>query len=208
MRVLFVGQPALGHLLPMLPLADALIAAGDDVTFVTGADICATLTGRGYHTVAAGVSAAEQRAFAEAHRPAIRDPLDGMRFAYGTMFTAHHARLMLPELLAVIDRIRPDLLVHESAEFATALAGTLRGIPWVHHSYALARPREVQQLAAEAMSALWHEHALAMPATAGMFTHAYLDVPAEPAASATRARAPRHPASPGGGASQPYSRHE
>ena len=176
MKVLFAAVAAHGHISPMLPLADAFAAAGHDVSFATGADLCPYVTSRGHAAVAAGLSSEEQRTLATAARPADLAKRDGMTFALGTLFPRLHAPRMLPDLLAAIDRLRPDLIVHESGEFASPIAGTLRGVPWVHHSYGVLRPPEIQRLATEAMAPLWAEHGLTAPEHAGMFSHSYLDV--------------------------------
>ncbi len=176
MRVLFAGLPNQGHLLPMLYLANAFQAMGDQVTVATGPDLCSYLQDQGYPAAAAGPSAQQQREFVRLHRPPHLSPYEGMAFAWGELFPRFHAPLMLSDLLATIDRLKPDLLVHESGEFATPLAGRLRGLPWVQHSYGVMRPVEIQKLASQAMHALWQEHGLSVPTRAGMFDHAYVDV--------------------------------
>lgn len=176
MRVLFAGVPGHGHVLPMLALVDAFRAVGDQVTIATGPDLCRYLQDRGYRTVAAGASGEQLRDFVRLNRPPHLPPNQGMAFAWGELFTRFHAPLMLADLLAVIDGWKPDLLIHESAEFATPLAGTLRGLPWVNHGYGVMRPVEIQRVATEAMRALWQDEGLSMPIAAGMFDHAYVDV--------------------------------
>ncbi|MBA3529948.1 MAG: glycosyltransferase family 1 protein, partial [Propionibacteriaceae bacterium] len=99
-----------------------------------------------------------------------------MSFAFGTLFTRFHAPRMLPDLLTAIDLLHPDLLIHESGEFSTPLAGTLRGVPWAHHSYGIIRPSQIQRLATEAMLPLWREFGQPVPANAGVFSNAYIDV--------------------------------
>jgi UDP:flavonoid glycosyltransferase YjiC (YdhE family) len=39
MRILFSATPAAGHVLPLVPLADAAGDAGHDVAFLTGPDM-------------------------------------------------------------------------------------------------------------------------------------------------------------------------
>ena len=160
----------------MLPLADACAALGHNVTFATGADLCGYVQAAGHAAVAAGLTGEEQRALIQQVRPSGFDKRDGMAFAFSTLFTRLHAPRMVPDLLDVVDRLRPDLVVHESGEYATPLVATLRRLPWVHHSYGLLRPAYIRQLATDAMTELWSDYELASPAQAGMFSRDYIDV--------------------------------
>jgi hypothetical protein len=46
MRILFSATPAAGHVLPLLPLADAAADAGHEVAFLTGAEMAEYLGSR------------------------------------------------------------------------------------------------------------------------------------------------------------------
>jgi UDP:flavonoid glycosyltransferase YjiC (YdhE family) len=175
-KVLFVAISAHGHINPMLPLADSLARAGHTVSFATGADMRAYITQRGHQAVAVGVTDVEQRALVAQTRPPDLPKRDAMTYALGTLFTRLLAPRMLPELLALIDLGQPDLIVYESSAFAAPLAGAMRDVPTVHHSYGVLRPLDAQQLATDSMAPLWSEYGRAMPDHAGMFNNAYLDV--------------------------------
>ena len=176
MRVLFATVTGYGHVNPVLPLADALARAGHAVTFATGADMHDLLTGAGHRLLPAGLTAAEQAVAMADVRPPGLSPAETVAFAYGVLFPRLHAPRMLPELSRVVDDVRPDLLVCDSAELTTPLVGTLRDIPWVQHSYGIVRPAYAWRLAADAVRPLWASHGLDVPARAGMFGGAYLDV--------------------------------
>jgi len=175
MKILFTAVGNEGHINPMLPLAEAFRAAGHKVAIATGQDMCPQIAAQGLEGLAAGLSATEQRNLAGPLRAGLA-PQAGMAFAMQTLFTRIHAPRMVPDLLLAIDGFGPDLIVHESAEFAAPLAGTLRGVPFVHHSYGVLRPPELQRLAAESMAELWRDYGRDMSDGAGMFTNLYLDV--------------------------------
>lgn len=172
MRILFAAIPQQGHLRPMLPLADALAAVGHEVTIVTGDGV----DGVADRLWPAGVSAAEFEKLAEQHHPPGMRPRDGFEFALGTLFTRLLAPRMLPGLLSAIDELSPDLLIHETGEYATPLAGTLRSVPWLQHSYGIERPAALRRRAAEAVAPLWADHGAGVPSSAGQVGRGYLDI--------------------------------
>jgi UDP:flavonoid glycosyltransferase YjiC (YdhE family) len=61
MRVLFTCVDAIGHVYPMIPLARALQARGDDLLWACGADGRGRIETAGVPTVNAGVSATDRR---------------------------------------------------------------------------------------------------------------------------------------------------
>lgn len=174
MKILFCAVSGLGHINPLLPLADACTARGHEVAFATAPDMTDHLERHGYHLHAAGPTDAERSALAAELRG--DDAGAGIAFAFGVLFSQIHAPRMLPDLLRVMDEFRPALLVCESAELATPLAGTLRGAPWLHHSYGVLRPARAWELATASLARLWAEHGLQVPERAGMFDGEYVDV--------------------------------
>lgn len=177
MKVLFAGTPGLGHLHPMVPLAAGLLARGDDVLFATAADAHDRLRRLGFDSRAAGMTLGEQQAEMRRRFPdRMVDPRQHLRDAFGTMFTTVRAPRMVSDLLRIVAEWEPDLLVHESAEFAAPLVATLTGVPWVHHSYGVLRPESIAELATIAMGPIWAAAEVAMPAYAGMYAHCYLDI--------------------------------
>src|SRR4051794_21530112 len=59
MRVLFTCVPQTGHIFPLLPLAEAFVAQGDDVLFAAGPDAEAPVTEHGIEFRPAGPSFGE-----------------------------------------------------------------------------------------------------------------------------------------------------
>src|SRR6266852_2015776 len=59
MKTLFTCVPGFGHLLPLLPLANALVAAGHDVAIATGADLRPQAAAAGFTAFSAGIGVSE-----------------------------------------------------------------------------------------------------------------------------------------------------
>ena len=59
MRVLVTSTPGYGHVLPMVPLARALLAAGHEVLWATAADACPRVAAAGFEVAAAGLTEAQ-----------------------------------------------------------------------------------------------------------------------------------------------------
>jgi UDP-N-acetylglucosamine:LPS N-acetylglucosamine transferase len=176
MKVLFTAQPDDGHLLPLMPLADAFRAQGHTVLFATGPEGHRLVEGSGHHVRSAGLSRAQRLNLAAHLRAPGLQPRDLATFALGTLFTRLCAPQMTADLLSLSQEYPADLLIHESAEFAAPLVSALTGEPAVHHSYGVLRPEPLQAMATEAMASVWDSFGLPMPPHAGMFSHGYLDV--------------------------------
>ena len=176
MRVLFATVTGYGHVNPLLPLADAFAHSNAEVVWATGADMHDVVTSAGHRHAPAGLTAAEQRVAMAEVRPPDLSPAETIAFAFGVLFPRLHAPRMLTDLLNIVDEVRPDLVVHDSAELSSPLAGALRGIPTVQHSYGIIRPAYAWELAEAAVTPLWAAHDLAVPPRAGMFDGAYVDI--------------------------------
>jgi UDP:flavonoid glycosyltransferase YjiC (YdhE family) len=135
MRALFVANPLVGHVLPLVPLAAAFRDAGHDVLFATGDDglDAARRADLAVHDVAPGVHVG--RVFGGA---TLRHPVHIIRMlrgdsgtgGVGWMFAAMTGRLADP-VLRLADEWRPDLVLHEGLAPVGALAAARRGVPSV-----------------------------------------------------------------------------
>lgn len=144
MRVLCTCVPGYGHFHPMVPLARALQSAGHEVAFVTAERFCARVVAAGFEAFPAGPNPGEMaqrtlQAFAGE---------ETWRFG-AQMFAGIAAPAKLPELLHVVDRWRPDLLVRDVTDFAGPPAAAHAGVPSVAHSLGPMFPLQFHRLAAE-----------------------------------------------------------
>jgi UDP:flavonoid glycosyltransferase YjiC (YdhE family) len=134
MRVLVVSAPLTGHLLPMLPLAEALWEAGHDVLVATGGDAMGADTGElPVIDVAREVSLPRIAA-----RCMAAHPLEARAELAGRAGTRMVARLfgavneeLADGLVTVVEQWRPDVVVHEPLAVAGALAAARHDLPTV-----------------------------------------------------------------------------
>ncbi|MGI5215803.1 nucleotide disphospho-sugar-binding domain-containing protein [Plantactinospora sp. CA-290183] len=140
MRVLFVSAPLLGHVFPMVPLAEALRADGHEVLVGTGGDALAVhRTGLPVEDIAPGF-----RFDRIARRTLLRHPLIARAELAGRGGTRGVALLFgaandqfADGVVRLADRWKPDLVVHEPLAVAGALAAARRGVPPVLHENSL-----------------------------------------------------------------------
>ncbi len=114
MRILVASVPATGHVNPLLPLARGLQAAGEQVVFARGPDICEQLATSGLATVPAGPPLATW--FEQLHGRTRGQPGDGVppertpHWFVPRLFGEVGAALMVDDLLALaslLDGLRP-----------------------------------------------------------------------------------------------------
>jgi UDP:flavonoid glycosyltransferase YjiC (YdhE family) len=158
MRIAFGANPALGHVLPLVPLARAARDAGHDVRVIGGASLGPTLARQGLRHVEAGVP----------DLPAMFEAIDAGRYdgprlsvqVWSRGFAWVVARPMALGLLALAQEWRPDLVVHEDSEQGTWIAAERLGIPHVALQ-ATAWRGSMQRLSAEPANRLRAELGLA-----------------------------------------------
>ena len=132
MRVLATTFPGWGHLVPMLGVLRALLAAGHEVTVATHPEFHPTLAALGLPAVPAGLGESELHAERLRRWPetATRPPAEwGPR-----MFTEIAAPAMAADLHRTISR-PPDLVLSEEGEHGGARFAADRGLPFVSHGW-------------------------------------------------------------------------
>jgi hypothetical protein len=111
MKIVFASLPAYGHLYPMLPLAQACVAAGHDVMVAAGEPFLDALPVPTVRGIATGVTLQDIEQETARNHPT----LEGVEFAV-YMFGETTARLVEPELRGLFERERPDLVVYEPTD--------------------------------------------------------------------------------------------
>jgi UDP:flavonoid glycosyltransferase YjiC (YdhE family) len=160
MRVLFSSTRGAGHLQPLLPYAHALEAHGHEVQIAGPADIAETLR-------------AEKLAHAPFSHPGdatlapiwarLRgaSPDEALALAIREIFAGLNSKAALPKLMETIDAWRPDLIVRDSVEFASAIAAERAGVPHARVAVHMVSFEEViPALAADPLDELWREAGL------------------------------------------------
>lgn len=178
MRFLFSSTSGSGHVQPMLALARALRERGHAVSWATGADACAFLSSIGITAFEAGESAVALMAEYRRRWPEslALDPSDTTAHLYPRLFGELATPSRLSALLELIQSWRPDVIVHDAAEFAAPLAATLAGLPHVAHAFGPTIPRQRVAATAAAIADLWAQHGLDLRRDGGLYDDLYIDI--------------------------------
>ncbi len=175
--MLFTCRSLVGHFLPMIPLARALVAEGHEVAVASGAIVGAEAGRLGIRHFPAGPDqmSAEER---EAVFPEIKGltPEQIRPFFFERVFADYELPLRATDLATVVDDWHPDLLIHEVAELAGPLVATMRDLFYATHSYGVVLGDDGVAAAARGASRHWQAVGLPPHPKAGLWEHLYLDV--------------------------------
>jgi UDP:flavonoid glycosyltransferase YjiC (YdhE family) len=178
MRVLCTCLPGHGHFNPMLALAQGLSRAGHEVAFATADDFCPHIEKTGFAAFPAGMALSRQMEEARRRYPE-QDALQAMeRFEQFVprMLAGVAAPARAADLVPLVEKWHPDLLVHDETEFAGPLAAAVAGIPWADQSVGILRPLGMARLAGETLAPLAREHGVDIGPFGGLFRYLYIDV--------------------------------
>jgi UDP:flavonoid glycosyltransferase YjiC (YdhE family) len=128
MRVLLSSIPQHGHLLPLLPLARALQAQGDEVAFMTGAGVAGVLAEEGIPLHAAGPM--PDVLGAETIRRTGDNPFTNPTpNGIAAFFVDVRIELGGEEALAAGQAFQPDLVIRERFDYLGPLVAAERNVP-------------------------------------------------------------------------------
>jgi UDP:flavonoid glycosyltransferase YjiC (YdhE family) len=148
-RILFASTRGPGHFRPLVPLMDACARAGHEVLAVGPPALAATLEHAG-HPFRLGAAPEEHELDAVWSRVPSASAEEAERLVIGEIFARINVQAMLPGLRLAVYDWRPDLVVREPAEFASAIAGEDAGVPHVEVGIGLLSAREqISALSAE-----------------------------------------------------------
>jgi UDP:flavonoid glycosyltransferase YjiC (YdhE family) len=122
LRVLLCVRPYSGHFHSIVPLAQALVAAGHRVLVATAGPLAPTVHAAGLAWVPAGLEAGEIHELLDPDPDDPRDDADFGVFAIGSK-VADLVELML-------GAFRPDVVLRESTDLAATVAADVIGVPW------------------------------------------------------------------------------
>jgi UDP:flavonoid glycosyltransferase YjiC (YdhE family) len=180
MRVLITCVPGYGHLHPLLPLANALVDASHEVAIATGPDMRPRAETAGFTTFPAGVGMSEtwQRLVRRYPDQVFNRlaPDEIMQWYLPHLFGEIVAPAMLEDLVPLVRGWRPNVVVHDTFDFAAPVAAAMSGVPSVSHTLGIRFEGELLDLIAAAVAPLWRQHGLAADATAGLYRHLCLDI--------------------------------
>ncbi|WP_110518020.1 glycosyltransferase [Herpetosiphon llansteffanensis] len=129
MRALFVLNPGIGHLNPMLPVAQVLQEAGHDVAFAVSAKMLPSIVAKGFNGFPAGLewlSSEMAQTFPEIFELPFAEQGQAI---LGSIFADAAAHAMVADLLNLGKTWQPDIIVRNDFEFGSCVAAELLGIP-------------------------------------------------------------------------------
>jgi len=132
MRVLFTTTQGEGHVRPLVPYARALASLGHEVAVAAPDDAAAILGKAGLvHHAFPGMTGEELASFWAPHwaKNVTRDAT--MKIGVPGMFIGFRARRAMHDLMEIVARWQPDLIVRESHEFAGLIVADVHDIPHV-----------------------------------------------------------------------------
>ena len=129
MRALFTCTPGLGHVLPLTPIAHAVAEAGHDVAFGTPSVLRPVIEAAGFRWIKLGVGSDDPELAAVRARQAEVSGPERSRIARENLFGGVLVRRLVPDLLALAETWRPDVIVRESWELGAMIAAELLGVP-------------------------------------------------------------------------------
>jgi len=128
-RALFTCNPDLGHFLPLVPFARALVEAGHEVAFATPACFRDPVDAVGIRWIRAGLENDDPEMLAvQAARQALHGP-ERDQFVVERVFGGIRTQHMLADVLAIAATWRPDVLVRDTHEYGSMVASELLDIP-------------------------------------------------------------------------------
>ena len=180
MKVLVVCDAGVGHVNPLLPLAQALLSGGDRVVVAAGSDPGGVVARSGAEFRAAGHGEMD---WFDALRSRVRGfPGDGLapdrinHYFYPRLFGEIASADMIDDVLACGRELEPDVVVFETYALAGPLAADVLGVPAVHHLISPMLPHEVLELANDAVSPLWRSFERDAPGYAGVYRDLTIEI--------------------------------
>src|SRR3954447_2473547 len=176
LQVLCTSTGGAGHVHALSPVAMALRDRGHEVHWAVAPDGADAVAAMGFEWSAAGVTTA-------ARREAARDVLGGimelpMSQRRGALFAAFFARaagpVMRRELAPIIDGVRPDVMLRETAELGAAPVAAARGIPLVTVAFSGVLPEPARKQVIDDLRPLWRAEGLGDPSWADVYGQLYL----------------------------------
>lgn len=129
MRALFTTNPQSGHWHPLVPYAKALQHGGHEVAFATTATTCAALSTLGFRCFPAGEDESAEESQARRVRMATLPGTQAAAWSWPNLFAGSWAARRLPDLLAIGQAWKPDVVVREDVEFAGCIAAERLEVP-------------------------------------------------------------------------------
>jgi UDP:flavonoid glycosyltransferase YjiC (YdhE family) len=176
LNVLCTSTGGAGHIGALAPVALAIRARGHHVHWAVAEDGASAVEAMGFEWSIAGLTTSARREAAAADLAGIMQLPMGER--RGPMFAAFFARtagpVMQRDLVAVFDRVRPDLVLRETAELAAAPMAAARHIPLVTVAFSGVLTESARRVVLDDVAPLWRAHGLDDPSWADVYGQMYV----------------------------------
>jgi UDP:flavonoid glycosyltransferase YjiC (YdhE family) len=140
-RVLFASTRGAGHFNPLIPFIEACLRGGHEVMVAGPPPLADAVERAGYPFWEGAEPPPEELGPVWARVPTVsREEAEAI--VLGEIFGYLNVRAMLPSLSAACEQWRPDAVVREQAEFASAIAAERQGIPHARLGVMLASAEE------------------------------------------------------------------
>jgi UDP:flavonoid glycosyltransferase YjiC (YdhE family) len=141
-RALFASTRGAGHFNPLVPFVEAALRAGHEV-LVAGPPPLAPAVERAGYPFWEGEAPPEEVLGPVWERVPTVLPDEANAIVIGTIFADLNVAAMLPRMHAAFEQWRPDLVVREQNEYASAIAADVHGVPQLRLGVALAHGEEL-----------------------------------------------------------------
>ncbi len=167
-----------GHINPLVPLAQALVARGHELRWATAPDGCARVEQAGFDAVPTGITQAERWDEMDRRYPAIAElpPQQRPDAMFPKLFGTISAPPALADLLPLVRTWRPQLVINDAAELASPIAAAVLGVSHATHAFGPVLPEHRVRAGGEAVAALWRAQGLEPRPYAGLYDHVYIDI--------------------------------
>lgn len=173
MRIAFTANPLPGHIVPMIPLVRAALAAGHGVAVVTGADAAPFVLAEGspdVEVLAAGPPTLE--AMADMQRETGTSPATAPRpDVIAEYFAGRRVTATADDAIRAARAWRPHLVVSESLDHVGPYVAAALDVPFLRHSFGPERPEAVRTAMAAVSARTAADRGVVLPPVA-----AWIDV--------------------------------
>lgn len=176
LRVVCSSTGGAGHIHALAPIAQALRERGHDVRWAVAADGGEAVAAMGFEWSGAGLTTAARRAAAAGSIAGVMELAMEKRRAvlFAEFFARTAGPAMRTDLVPIIERFRPDVVLREMAELAAAPVAAARGIPLVTVAFSGVLPEQGRPRVIEALRPLWQAEGLADPSWPDVYGQLYL----------------------------------
>jgi UDP:flavonoid glycosyltransferase YjiC (YdhE family) len=159
MRILITTAPGVGHLLPLLPLAREARDRGNEVVIGGGASLATIIESAGFRHELMGPATIGEMFRGLPDLSSI-PPRERVLISMPKVFCEGIAPAMADGVSALVERWRPDVIVHEDMEFGSWAVAARAGIPHLTVQTTAWRPW-IRDLASTALEPLSRRFGLA-----------------------------------------------